>query len=160
MDKDSNILVKKFTFDNTLLGYQKFIDRVTSFTSDTSSILLGMKVTDIYGDNLYVRLKLDGFNVIMIRPESAKKYRDYLGLPKNDKLDAKCITELLTRGDAKPVSSQKKEYAELKSLTRRNACLKKTLTQEKNRFLARINVYFPDLLTVFVRVNIINISIF
>lgn len=108
MDKDSNIQIKKFTFDNTLLGYQKFIDRVTAHTSDTSNISFGMGVTGIYGDNLYERLKMDGFNVIMIRPESVKKYRDYIGLQKNDKLDAKCITEILVRGEAKPISSQKK----------------------------------------------------
>ncbi|MEG0574442.1 IS110 family transposase [Anaerorhabdus sp.] len=149
MDKDSKILIKKFTFNNTLPGYQKFVDKLTTFSTDKSQIFIGLEVTGIYGDNLYERLKMDGFNIIMIRPDSVKKYRDYLGLPKTDKLDAKCITDILVRGEAKPVSSQKKEYAELKSLTRRKACLKKTLTQEKNRFLARINVYFPDLLNVF-----------
>ena len=149
MDKDSKILLKKFTFSNTLPGYQKLVDKLTAITTDKACISLGMEVTGIYGDNLYERLKMDGFNVIMIQPESVNSYRKYKKLPKNDKLDARCISEILVRNEAVPVSPQKKEYAELKSLTRRNACLKKTLTQEKNRFLARINVYFPDLLNVF-----------
>lgn len=151
LDKDGNRLLKKkkLSFDNTLPGYQKFIETVTSFTEDKNQIQFGMEVTGIYGDNLYQRLVQDGYNVIMILPESVKKYRDYKGLPKTDRLDAKCITEILVRGEAQSAKPQKKEYAELKSLTRRRTSLKSTLVQEKNRFLARINVYFPDLLVVF-----------
>ncbi|MEG0291086.1 MAG: transposase, partial [Erysipelotrichaceae bacterium] len=64
MDKDSKILIKKFTFNNTLPGYQKFVDKLTTFSTDKSQIFIGLEVTGIYGDNLYERLKMDGFNII------------------------------------------------------------------------------------------------
>lgn len=149
MDKSQKVLLKKKSFDNTLPGYQKFINSVCGIQSDKSKILFGMEVTGVYGNNLYERLKLDGFNVIMIKTDSVSNYRDYKNLPKNDNLDARCIAEILSREEAAIVSPQKKEYADLRALTRRRACLKSTLTQEKNRFFARINVYFPDLLDVF-----------
>ncbi|TDW07420.1 transposase IS116/IS110/IS902 family protein [Breznakia blatticola] len=140
---------KKVTFDNTLQGYQKFIDTVTTIEPDLSKVLFGLEVTGVYGDGLFDRLKLNGLNVIMIRPESVKKYRDYIGLPKTDKLDAKCITEILARGEAKAVSEKKKEYDELKTLTHRRSSLSKTLTQEKNRLNAKVVKFFPELLHVF-----------
>lgn len=149
MSKDQKILIKKKTFDNTLQGYQKFINSICAIQPDKSKILFGMEVTGIYGNNLYERLLADGFNVIMIKTDTVSSYRDYKKLPKNDKIDARLIAEILARGEATVVSPQKKEYAELRALTRRRVCLKNTLTQEKNRFLARINVYFPDLLDVF-----------
>lgn len=113
MDKDSKILLKKFTFSNTLPGYQKFVDKLTAFTTAKACISLGMEVTGIYGDNLYERLKMDGFNVIMIQPDSVKNYREYKKLPKNNKLDARYITEILVIDEAVPISPQNKEYAEL-----------------------------------------------
>lgn len=149
MDNEAHILIKKFSFDNTLPGYQKLVDTVTTLTEDHSSIIFGMEMTGIYGHNLFERLKANGFNVIMIKPETVMRYRDYKGLPKSDKLDARCITEILVRNEAVAIPSQKKEYGELKLLTRRRSALSKMLTQEKNRFLARIDVYFPDLPNVF-----------
>lgn len=140
---------KKVTFDNTLLGYQKLIDTITSIEPDLNKVLFGLEVTGVYGDGLFDRLKLNGLNVILIRPESVKRYRDYHSLPKTDKLDAKCITEILAKGEAKPVSEKKKEYDELKTLTHRRSSLSKTLTQEKNRLNAKVVKFFPELLHVF-----------
>ena len=52
-------------------------------------------------------------------------------------------------GDAQIVHVAKNGYTDLKAYIRRRNALKVTCTQETNRFLAKVCLYFPDLLKVF-----------
>lgn len=149
INDQKKFLIKKGHFSNTLQGYEKFLKTVLSKCLNKDKILFGMEVTGIYGTNLYERLASEGYHVVMISPDSVKKYRDYKGLNKTDKIDSTCIAELLLKGDAQLVDIQKNGYTDLKAYIRRRNALKATCTQETNRFLAKVCLYFPDLLKVF-----------
>lgn len=148
-NNQDKFLIKRGHFSNTLQGYEKFLNTVLSKCLNKDKILFGMEVTGIYGTNLYERLKSDGYHVVMISPDSVKNYRDYKRLNKTDKIDSGCIAELLLNGDAQIVHVAKNGYTDLKAYIRRRNALKVTCTQETNRFLAKVCLYFPDLLKVF-----------
>lgn len=148
MNQALTILKKKFTFDNTLLGYQSLLTLVSTLGSK-QSIYFGMEVTGNYGLNLYHRLKNDGFIVIMIRPDIVTKYRAFKGLPKSDKIDATLIAEIQARGEAKEAWVSQKGYTKLKQLVHRRAQFNKMLSQEKVRLISHIDVIFPDIQYLF-----------
>ena len=89
-NNQDKFLIKKGHFSNTLQGYEKFLNTVLSKCLDKDRILFGMEVTGIYGTNLFERLKSEGYHVVMISPDSVKKYRDYKWLYCRTSFERRC----------------------------------------------------------------------
>ena len=149
-DKHSN-----FSVANSHEGSTQLVKRIhsalTSHSLDT--VLIGLKATSVYGDNLVYFLREDAtlapFNrkIHVLNPKQVKKFHDtYNDLPKNDYVDSFVISDCLRFGRInKEVYLGDYHYKALQNLTRARFFAVQNLVKEKQRFM---NVLFKKYSTM------------
>ena len=134
-----------FSVQNNLGGAQTLSKRVVAAleASDLSAVVIGMKATSVYGDNLMCFLREDGAlgrferKLHVLNPKQVKKFKDaYADLPKNDAVDAFIIADNLRFGRiTNAVYMDDYRYKALQNLTRARFYAVQNLTREKQRFM-------------------------
>lgn len=134
-----------FSVNNSLDGARQLSKRIVSTISSESltDLVIGLKATSIYGENLVCFLREDGnlarFNrkIHVLNPKQVKKFKDsYPDLPKTDYVDSFIIADALRFGRInKEVYMDDYRYKALQNLTRARFFAVQNLTKEKQRFL-------------------------
>ncbi|MGX8852983.1 IS110 family RNA-guided transposase [Amedibacillus sp. YH-ame10] len=135
--------VPSFAFENTMDGFQSFLNSFSSFSKD--DIIIGFESTAHYHENLYHFLSHLNYHCELINPLLTKRFR---GLSirdvKTDKVDAYSIACFLSFNHSKSNISSF-HINDLKYLCLERENLKKKKSSERIRLTALLDRAFPEL---------------
>ena len=151
IDEKEHVLLE-FSFTNDRVGFSQLLHCLNhpAIQKDTKRYI-GLEATGVYGENLTVFLRRNGFEVTTFNPLSVKKQLTATTLrkTKTDKSDAKFLAVMLARGNYEPDAPTLYHISELKSLSRRRFLLVKKRSGAKNVAKALIAKLFPEYSKIF-----------
>lgn len=123
---------------NTKSGFSKLVKWIKKWTSkEATRIVICVEATGVYHENLVYYLDDEGYEVAIILPNKAKKYLQSLGLKsKNDKIDAKGLSQMGAEQNLPKWERPANFYVELRALTRQYQTIQELITAEKNKLHA------------------------
>ena len=140
-----------FTIQNNLEGFEQLRTAIkrSSEADGSGQIKAGLESTGHYSGNLEAFLRNSGVQLVVFNPLQVNLYRKSLTLrkTKTDKVDAKCIAQLLMTTESNPVSVSY-QILELKALTRHRSRLVSQRTKLKINISRLVVILFPELPTV------------
>ena len=152
LDSNGVALCDSFSFPNSLDGFSSLLNRLSLLSVNSDDIKIGIEATGPYSSNLLSFLQDHSFNVFLLNPLSASRFRSATSLrkTKTDKNDSRYIAKLLMNDKAvKPYRIQAYHISSLKSITRTRFRIIKSLQPCKNRFRRLVHVLFPEFPSVF-----------
>ena len=137
-----------FTFRNNHEGFEQLISAIqrSSEAEGSGQIKAGLESTGHYSGNLETFLRDTGVELVVFNPLQVNLYRksQTLRKTKTDKVDAKCIAQLLMTAESNPVSVSY-QILELKALTRHRSRLVSQRTKLKLSISRLVVILFPEL---------------
>ena len=151
LDGNGQTVQEVFTFQNNHEGFEQLRAAIqkSSKTEGAGQIKAGLESTGHYSGNLEAFLRDCGVELVVFNPLQVNLYRKSLTLrkTKTDKVDAKCIAQLLMTAKSNPVSVSY-QMQELKALTRHRSRLISQQTKLKISISRLVVILFPELPTV------------
>ena len=145
---DGSMIREPFSFSNDRVGFQEldFAVQEALHLDGTAQIKAGLEATGHYSENLVAFLRSSGFKPIVLNPLQVNLYRKSQSLrkTKTDKVDAKCIAQLLMSMQASPAPVLY-QIQELKTLTRYRFRLISLRTKLKLSIARSVDILFPEL---------------
>ena len=139
-----------FTFQNNHQGFEQLKTEIrrSSEAEGSGQIRAGLESTGHYSGNLEAFLRSSGVELVVFNPLQVNLYRksQTLRKTKTDKVDAKCIAQLLMTAESNPVSVSY-QTQELKALTRHRSRLVSQRTKLKVSISRLVVMLFPELPT-------------
>ena len=139
-----------FTFQNNHQGFEQLQTEIrrSSEAEGSGQIRAGLESTGHYSGNLEAFLRSSGVELVVFNPLQVNLYRksQTLRKTKTDKVDAKCIAQLLMTAESNPVSVSY-QTQELKALTRHRSRLVSQRTKLKVSISRLVVMLFPELPT-------------
>lgn len=116
---EAGIPIKAFSFDNDRLGFDLFLETLTSL-DQSQEIRIGLESTGHYGSNLKQFMCASGYTYLEFNPYLTHMFSKALSLrkTKTDKVDAKTISSMLGSVDYKTLHTRFYHINELKQLVR------------------------------------------
>ena len=116
---EAGIPIKAFSFDNDRLGFDLFLETLTSL-DQSQEIRIGLESTGHYGSNLKQFITASGYTYLEFNPYLTHMFSKALSLrkTKTDKVDAKTISSMLGSVDYKTLHTRFYHINELKQLVR------------------------------------------
>ena len=151
IDEKEHIL-HEFSFTNNQVGFSQLLHFLNHpGIPDGVKRHIGLEATGVYGENLTMFLRRNGFEVTTFNPLSVKKQLTATTLrkTKTDKSDAKFLAIMLARGNYEPDAPTLYHISELKSLSRRRFLLVKKRSGAKNVAKALLSKLFPEYSKIF-----------
>ena len=140
-----------FTFRNNHEEFEQLISAIqrSSEAEGSGQIKAGLESTGHYSGNLEAFLRDSGVELVVFNPLQVNLYRksQTLRKTKTDKVDAKCIAQLLMTAESDPVSVSY-QIQELKALTRHRSRLISQRAKLKISISRLVVILFPELPTV------------
>ena len=144
LSSDVEIIFEHFSFSNDSSGFQKFISNLESL--DKTKILIGLKSTAHYGENIISYLFNLNFNIGLINPiQTSNLRRSNIKKTKNDKVDTKIIIKALTLGNYSLITSRDINNLKLKGLCRSRRNLVNMRSKAKIQLVSYVDQMFPEL---------------
>ncbi len=96
IDQSQHVVIRaQCSFINNKKGFETFLLWITKNTNPAIPAVYLMEATGIYYEQLAWFLHIKNYNVSVILPNKAKKYKEALGLKsKNDRIDAKGLAQM------------------------------------------------------------------
>ena len=147
------VVKSSFSFDNNQEGFNQLLTVLLSL-DHSQQIRIGLEATGHYGTNLKLFLHEHNFSFMEFNPILSDRFRQVSSLrkTKNDKIDAKLISQMLLSFDYKPNSLLSYHISKLKSLTRFRKKLVKDCTIYKERLINILDLVFPEYSNYFTQV--------
>ena len=146
LDDQKHVLCE-FSFANDMDGYSMLLEKLQHPSIPENVIRhIGLEATGVYGENLTVFLRRNGFEVTTFNPLTVKKQLTATTLrkTKTDKSDAKFLATMLARDNYEPDAPILYHISELKSLSRRRFLLVEKRSGAKNVAKMLITKLFPE----------------
>jgi transposase len=139
IDSQQQIKVKasrKFT--NNVTGFKEMHEWIEKhYKLKDIPFQIVMEATGVYYEQCAMYLFKNGFTVVVVLPNKAKKYLQATGLKsKNDKIDAKGLAQMGAEKKLEPWQPMDDYYYTLRSLTRHHESLQKLKTNINNQLHA------------------------
>ena len=151
LDSDRSVLCDSFTFNNNRKGFLTLLCAIQEALhgSGLSNAKTGLEATGHYGENLVAFLRSSGVEPVVFNPLQVNLFRKSQSLrkTKTDKVDAKCIAQLLMSAESNPVSISY-QIQELKTLTRYRSRLVSQRSKLKQSISRLVDILFPELPSV------------
>lgn len=129
-------------------GFQKFISKLESL--DKTKILIGLKSTAHYGENIISYLFNLHYNIGLINPiQTSNLRRSNIRKTKNDKVDTKIIIKALSLGNYSLITSRDINNLKLKGLCRSRRNLVTMRSKAKIQLVSYLDQIFPELAQFF-----------
>ena len=147
-NSEGEALFNVFTISNNMDGFHELYQKISSLTSDSSEIKVGLEATGHYNYNLLGFLMDKGLPTYVINPLHTNLFRKSLSLrqTKTDKVDARTIAYMMMSGvNLQSYSDTSYHNEELKSLTRYRFDKVKEQAKLKTSISRLINILFPEL---------------
>lgn len=144
LSSDGKVLVEPFKFTNDNDGFCKLLAVLNKY--DKSSLIIGIKSTAHYGNNLVEFLVNRQFQVAMINPiQTSSMRKNRIRKTKTDKVDATIIAQTLMVQPYRLASKYDIDLMHLKNLGRFRQKLMKQRTRNKILLTSYIDQAFPEL---------------
>lgn len=144
LSSDGKVLVEPFKFTNDNDGFCKLLAVLNKY--DKSSLIIGIKSTAHYGNNLVEFLVNRQFQVAMINPiQTSSMRKNRIRKTKTDKVDATIIAQTLMVQPYRLASKYDIDLMHLKTLGRFRQKLMKQRTRNKILLTSYIDQAFPEL---------------
>ena len=148
---NGQMVQEAFTFQNNHEGFEQLRTAIqrSSEAEGSGQIRAGLESTGHYSGNLEAFLRDSGVELVVFNPLQVNLYRksQTLRKTKTDKVDAKCIAQLLMTAESNPVSVSY-QIQELKALTRHRFRLVSQRSKLKVSISRLVVILFPELPTV------------
>lgn len=148
---DGRVIREVFTFRNNQSGFGQLLATIQEalVQAGTDQIKTGLESTGHFSSNLVAFLRSSGVEPVVFNPLQVNLFRKSQSLrkTKTDKVDAKCIAQLLMSAESNPVPVSY-QIQELKTLTRHRFRLVAQQTKLKLSIARLIVILFPELPTV------------
>jgi len=148
---NGQMIQEAFTFQNNHEGFEQLRTAIqrSSEAEGSGQIRAGLESTGHYSGNLEAFLRDSGVELVVFNPLQVNLYRksQTLRKTKTDKVDAKCIAQLLMTAESNPVSVSY-QIQELKALTRHRFRLVSQRSKLKVSISRLVVILFPELPTV------------
>lgn len=144
---DSNRVIKSgYRIESEISDFSLFGSMLNEIESDKSQLIIGMEATGLLFENLYLSLKTQGFNVVLLNPYQTNRFRemDTMKYVKNDNIDAQMIAALLKSGRYSKAYVSEELYQSIKSLYRHKATLMDEMKKAKRQVSTTLAVVFPE----------------
>ena len=143
-DRTGEWIYVPFFFTNDKAGFENLYEKIRPYLNRKHAV--GMECTGHYMYNLVHFLLEKKCTVMYINPRSTYMRRKELGrTAKNDKLDSKLITEMLSEKKFwQHVTEHSLELDELRELTRVYHQLVEQQNQDQNRLQRALDIVFPE----------------
>jgi len=156
MDDAGKIVLKGFSFPNTLEGGHSLLTRLNTISDDPSHFLTGMEATGHYWLALFSFLEEVNYFVHVINPIQTDGWRKGTEIRKRktDIIDSVLIAELIRYGSFEDTTLANEDMFSLRQLTRYRSYLVGTAGDFKRKIIAVLDQVFPEYDTVFSKVGI------
>jgi len=151
LDQKGTVLIRAIRFTNSIEGFQKLLESISSITSDLSKIVVSMEATGLYWLSLYSSLIDKQFNVSVFNPYQIKSYRGAFNnrKQKNDVIDSIIIADYLRVFGTNTTYLPNEELLSLRQLTRYRSGLVENIASLKTQVIGILDKVFPEYHKVF-----------
>jgi len=156
MNAEGKVVLKGFSFANSLDGAHALLERLTSFSDSTNDFLIGMEATGHYWLALFSFFDEQRFLVHVINPIQTDGWRKGIEIRKrkNDRIDSVLIADLIRYGSFNETALADETMFSLRQLTRYRSYLVGTAGDFKRKIIAVLDQVFPEYEQVFSKVGI------
>lgn len=146
LDENNNIIKKNYRIESELSDFTLFGSMLSEVDQDKRNFLIGMEATGLLFENLYLSLKTQGFDVVLLNPYQTNRFRemDTMKYVKNDNIDSQMIAALLKSGRYSKAYVSEEIYQSIKSLYRHKATLMEEMKKAKRQVSTTLAVVFPE----------------
>lgn len=143
MDSDQRVLHEPFGFENNMQGFSKLESVLEKFND--SKRVIGMESTAHYAETLITFLMERKHTVALINPLQTSVLRKAsIRHTKTDRTDTKLIVKSMIVNGYRKLTENDVQLLQLKHLERFRCKLKKSISQQKIRLRAVMDVIFPE----------------
>lgn len=156
MNEGGKILLKGFSFPNSMEGAFALTKQLNSFSLEPSDFLVGMEATGHYWLALFSFLDEQDYFVHVINPIQTDGWRKGTEIRKrkNDIIDSVLLADLIRYGSFNDTSLTDETIFSLRQLTRYRSYLVGTAGDFKRKIIAVLDQVFPEYETVFSKAGI------
>lgn len=156
MDDAGKVLLKGFSFPNSLEGGHSLLTRLRTISDDPSHFLTGMEATGHYWLALFSFLDEADYFVHVINPIQTDGWRKGTEIRKRktDIIDSVLIADLIRYGSFEDTTLANEEMFSLRQLTRYRSYLVETAGDFKRKIIAVLDQVFPEYDTIFSKVGL------
>ena len=148
---------KPFKFSNDEGGFASFYAWISEYKEqhEKDKVVPGMEPTGHYWFNLGKFLQDNGMEPVLVNPHHVKKSKelDDNSQTKNDRKDPKVIAGLVREGRYMIPYLPDGVYADLRTASNMRFQIQSELTRILNRISRWFNIYFPEYMTVYGKVD-------
>lgn len=150
IDIYGKLVSESISFSNSVKGFEKLKNYISSFDIDCDNSIIGMEATGHYWLSLYSALIDFGFNVVVINPIQSDAFRKmYIRQTKNDSVDSFIIAQIMRFGEFSESSFSNENTFALRNLSRYRFSLVDECSDWKRKLVAILDQVFPEYSTLF-----------
>ena len=147
---DKSQVIKSTEFANARPGFEVLHSKLVQLGVPPEQVLIGLEATSRYGENLYLFLENQGYQLCLLHPRQTHQFAQQRGLrAKTDRIDATTIARVLLSGEARRGYVPTELIATYRELVRLHSQLSDEVARYKNEIQALLSVLFPELTQVF-----------
>lgn len=145
IDLYGKLVSESISFSNSVKGFEKLQNYISSFGIDCDNSIVGMEATGHYWLSLYSSLIDYGFNVVVINPIQSDAFRKmYIRQTKNDSVDSFIIAQIMRFGEFSESSFADEDTFSLRNLSRYRFSLVDECSDWKRKLVAILDQIFPE----------------
>jgi len=147
---DKSQVIKSTEFANARPGFELVQRKLEQLDVPAAQVLIGLEATSRYGENLYLFLENQGYQLCLLHPRQTHQFAQQRGLrAKTDRIDATTIARVLLSGEARRGYVPTELIATYRELVRFHSQLSDEVARYKNEIQALLSVLFPEFPQVF-----------
>jgi len=148
-DLSNDTYDKAFSVSNDQEGLTQLVACLSTLSPDHDDFLIGVESCP-YGLNISYFLMSVGFNLVEVNTFRAGQFRKAKGKKaKTDRIDARCVAEILSFGDHKPLCMPEPVLDNLRELTRFRSDLGNEKSMAIIHLRESLSILFPEFEKVF-----------
>lgn len=145
IDPSGKLVSESISFSNSVKGFEKLKNYISSFDIDCDNSIIGMEATGHYWLSLYSALIDFGFKVVVINPIQSDAFRKmYIRQTKNDSVDSFVIAQIMRFGEFSESSFSDEDTFALRNLSRYRFALVDECSDWKRKLVAILDQVFPE----------------
>jgi len=150
LQPDKRTIVKPTEVDKHDTGFVPVHASLSHLAVPPQRILIGLKVTSRYSENLYQFLQAQGYVLCLLHPRQTHPFAQQRGLrAKTDRLDAATIARVLLRGEARPGYVPDELIVTYREVERLHSQLAQGSARSQNQIQVLLVVLFPEFVRVY-----------
>lgn len=145
IDSSGKLVSESISFSNSVKGFEKLKNYISSFNIDCDNSIIGMEATGHYWLSLYSALIDSEFRVIVINPIQSDAFRKmYIRQTKNDSVDSFIIAQIMRFGEFSESSFSDEDTFALRNLSRYRFSLVDECSDWKRKLICILEQVFPE----------------